>query len=130
MEWFKKFMVGRYGVDLLSRFLTLLALLISLVNMFTRYKVLSLVSMLILLLVVYRTFSKKTYKRIKENQVYYNLSLPIRSWLSKVKNRFKTRKEYKYFKCSECKKDLRVPRNKGKIVVTCPECGYKMETKS
>ena len=123
-------MLKRYGVDMLSRFLAILALIVSVVNIFTKYTALSVISVVLLLIVTFRTFSKKIYKRAGENQKYISLTQPIRSWVNKVKSRFKNRKEYKYFKCSECKQDLRVPRNKGKIKVTCPECGYKMETKS
>lgn len=130
MEKFRKFMAARYGVDILSRFLTFTALVLSIINMFTRYTVLSVVSMALLVIVIYRTFSKKIQKRIRENQIYYNLTLPVRTWLTKTRNKIKYRKEYKYFKCSECKKDLRVPKKKGKIIVTCPKCGYKMEIKS
>ena len=38
--------------------------------------------------------------------------------------------EYKYCSCPECARSLRVPKGKGRIRVTCPECGTKFETDS
>ncbi len=134
MEWLRKFMIGRYGVDQLSRFFIIIAFIMSIVNIFMKnpmiYKILMIVSTVLLFLSIWRTFSKNIYKRAGENQKYLTMTKPISTWYIKNKNKIKNRKEYKYFKCSNCKKDLRVPRNKGKIVVTCPHCGFKMETKS
>lgn len=134
MEKFKNkligFMRGRYGVDLLSRSLLVFAIILSIVAIFVDFKWLQLVNLFLLVLVIYRMFSKKIYKRAGENEKFLSLIYPFRKFGAKIKNRFKTRKEFKYFKCSECKKDLRVPKNKGKIVVTCPKCGHKMKIKS
>ena len=33
--------------------------------------------------------------------------------------------DYKIEKCLGCSKNLRLPKNKGKIVVTCPNCKTK-----
>lgn len=38
-------------------------------------------------------------------------------------------KEHKYFTC-KCGAICRVPVGKGKIVITCPKCGAKIEAKS
>lgn len=134
MEWLRKFMIGRYGVDFLSRFLIILAFIISVANIFikntTVYTIFMAVSSALLIISIWRTFSKKIYKRAEENRKYMEATKPLRNWSNITKEKWKNRKKYKYFKCSNCKKDLRVPKNKGKIVVTCPHCGYKMETRS
>ena len=39
-------------------------------------------------------------------------------------------KQYKYFMCPQCAQRLRVPRGKGKLRVTCTNCGNVFETKS
>jgi ribosomal protein L37AE/L43A len=36
----------------------------------------------------------------------------------------------KIFKCPKCKQALRVPRGKGKILITCQSCGHKFEKKT
>lgn len=33
------------------------------------------------------------------------------------------RKIYKYVVCKSCKGCIRLPRNKGNIIITCPRCG-------
>ena len=39
-------------------------------------------------------------------------------------------KDHRYFKCPNCGQQLRVPRGKGKITVTCRNCGVSFEEKS
>lgn len=34
---------------------------------------------------------------------------------------------YKYVMCKQCKNCIRLPKNKGNIVVTCPECKQTFE---
>lgn len=39
------------------------------------------------------------------------------------KNRFRQRREYRFFRCPQCSVTTRVPRGKGKIRIICPRCG-------
>jgi len=34
---------------------------------------------------------------------------------------------YKYIICKKCKECIRLPKNKGKLIVTCPNCGQVAE---
>ncbi len=36
----------------------------------------------------------------------------------------------KVYKCPKCKQALRVPRGKGKILITCQSCGHKFQKKT
>ena len=90
-----------------------------------------------MILSYYRMFSKNFSKRYNENRIYTNLMSPVYDLLDKIKGffnrkikRFKTRKEYKYFKCPNCKQELRVPRGRGEITVTCPKCKQSFDRKS
>ena len=47
-----------------------------------------------------------------------------------AKKMWKERKEKAFLKCPNCGTMLSVPRGKGKIIVTCPKCHARMETKS
>ena len=38
--------------------------------------------------------------------------------------------DHKYFTCGTCKAVCRVPAGKGKIVITCPKCGAKIQAKT
>ena len=40
--------------------------------------------------------------------------------------RFEMRKEYRIFRCKGCGRNIRVPRGKGKLEITCPLCGRKV----
>jgi len=40
-------------------------------------------------------------------------------------SRIKDSRTHKYYKCSTYKTTLRVPKAKGKIVITCPKCREK-----
>ena len=37
---------------------------------------------------------------------------------------------YSYFRCPQCGQQLRVPRGRGKISITCPKCGHQFIKKS
>ncbi|WP_432663137.1 hypothetical protein R9X47_21440 [Wukongibacter baidiensis] len=38
--------------------------------------------------------------------------------------------DYKVINCMECTTKLRIPKNKGTILITCPECKTKFKTKT
>ncbi len=130
MNWFKKFMNGRYGFDQLSQGMLWSGIILMIIGMFTKYKLINYVAYLILLFIYIRAFSKNVYKRREENQRFLRILNPIKSrWLSFI-NRIKQSRTHKFYKCPSCKKQLRVPRGKGKINITCPECKTKFEARS
>lgn len=47
-----------------------------------------------------------------------------------AKQMWQKRKTSRFLKCPACGQILSVPKNKGRIRVTCPHCHAKMETKS
>lgn len=130
MKWFKKFMNGRYGFDQLSQGMLFLSIALMLVGIFIDYRVINYIAYLTLIFVYIRAFSKDIYKRYEENQKYLELINPIRSKIISFKNRIKQSRSHKFYKCPSCKKQLRVPRGKGKINITCPECKTKFEARS
>lgn len=128
MNWLRKFMYGRYGVDALSMTVIILGFLLSLVSPYL--KLLSIVSTIIFIYAYYRVLSKDIKKRYAENMKFLKLVEPITSRFKKSKMRMDGRKNYKYFKCKNCKQEIKVPKGKGKIRVTCPKCGEKTIKKS
>ncbi len=134
---FRNFMRGRYGVDQLSNGLVFLFFILILIGILTRNTIFTWIALIPMILSYYRMFSKNFSKRYNENRIYTNLMSPIYDLLDKIKGffnrkikRFKTRKEYKYFKCPNCKQELRVPRGRGEITVTCPKCKQSFDRKS
>ena len=129
-EKFYRFMVGRYGMDQLSRFLSYAALVLIVINFFVKTKVLWLLALVLLVFLYYRTFSKKIEQRRRENAWYLRKTYKITNGFRNWRDRQKQRKDYVFFRCPSCKAMLRVPRGKGKIRVTCRKCGAAFEKKT
>ena len=136
-----KFLQGTYGVDLLSLFLILISCILNI------WDITRIFSILLLFFAFYRAFSKKIYKRREEYNIFYTYtnkllskfgkSLPynlpvydlnnLSTYYDKLKSYYTEKKNYKITKCPNCKQKLRLPRGKGKIVVTCKKCSTKFD---
>ncbi|MDO5794758.1 MAG: hypothetical protein Q4Q00_11315 [Turicibacter sp.] len=124
MEWFKKFMQDRTGVDHLSLALLIVSLVVGLVGQLLGWGWLTWISLVPLVFCYFRIFSKNKLKRHQENILFLKYWYPIQSkWINQYRA-LKARRQYRYFKCKECGQQLRVPRKKGKIEITCPKCRH------
>lgn len=128
MNWLRKFMYGRYGVDVLSLNIIILGFLLSIFSSFNEY--FSILSIIVFIYAYYRIFSKDINKRYMENQKFLKRVEPITTKFKQIRMKAKGRKDYKYFKCKNCGQEIKIPKGKGKIRVTCPECGEKTIKKS
>ncbi len=123
---FRRFMIGRHGVDQLSIALLYLAVIASLINsFFLASSILSLVSFAVYAYALFRMLSKNNAARYKENAWYLKRFGDVPQKVKQAWVRFKNRKTYLYFDCPECHAKLRVPRGKGEVTVTCGRCGHK-----
>lgn len=129
-EKFARFMSGRYGADQLSRFMVTAALVIMVINLFLGWGILSILVLALLVLCYFRMFSRNYQKRYEENLRYTQATAKYRYWLSKQKDLWKQRKVYHIYRCPSCKQKVRVPRGKGKIIVTCPKCHTEFQKRS
>jgi len=125
-------MVGRNGADQLSRAMMWLGIGLMVLAMITSSYVVNLIAMAVYILAIFRIFSRNTAKRGAENRAYLAKTMQLRTKTAQIKksiahrrNRFKNRKQYRYFKCPSCKSWLRVPRGAGQVKVTCGKCGNK-----
>lgn len=136
-----KFLQNTYGFDLLSIFLILISSILNL------WHVTKLLGYLLLIYATYRAFSKNSYKRRQEYNVFYTYinkflnklgkslpyNLPVLDLssldllFSKIKNWYNQKKHFKITMCPNCKQKLRLPRGKGKILVTCKKCSTKFD---
>lgn len=121
----RNFMAGRYGADRLSKHMIWLGIAILLVSMMFSSFVLNLVSMGIYALAIARMLSKNVAKRSAENLFYVTKTTNIKKAIVHRRNRYKNRKQYRYFKCPNCKSWLRVPRKAGQVKVKCGHCGHQ-----
>lgn len=147
-------------LDELNRTLLITGLVCAIVNMFffqTRSAAgtaLSVVAAATLIYAVIRLFGGHPEKRYAENQKYLTAITAVKSWFAqtfsgkggatkgsgkpRARRAHKARKnptwseikQYKYFICPQCAQRLRVPRGKGKLRVTCTNCGNVFETRS
>lgn len=114
-----RFMTGRNGVDPLSWFLLVLGVVLNLIGSFARLPIFQLLAYIPLVLTLYRTFSRNVPKRYVENQKFTQFFA-----------RIKGRKNYCYFRCPSCKTQVKVPKGKGTIRITCPSCKEKFMKKT
>lgn len=126
-EKLRQFMAGRYGADQFNRFLSFVVIgMCVLMLLFRKYpavgSVLSLLTWAVLIYSVVRMFSRNYTKRSAENRKYLSVKYKVTQKFSLIKRQIKDRKEYKYFSCPQCGKTVRVPKGKGKVRITCPNC--------
>lgn len=121
-DWFRRLMMGRYGVDQLTWVLLALSLLLSLCGSIFRSNVLGILCWAVLVVCYLRIFSRNIYARQQENQKLLRFWWKLKNGRSKRPSR-EQRKNFRVFSCPTCKQKLRVPRGKGKISISCPKCG-------
>lgn len=119
---FANWMSGRNGMDELARFESGLVLVLLIISLFSRLGLLYIVALAVMIHMYYRMFSRNVSKRYEENQKFLNLRYNSTVEWNKKKKHFTQRKTYCFFKCPQCKQEVRVPRGHGKICITCPRC--------
>lgn len=143
---FQDFMYGRYGNDQLNQFLSIIALILIVLNLFIKIPLLFLAAVILLVWMYIRMFSRNTSRRYAENERFlnftsrfgrsggsgrrrygqssYNQSNPYdrQQAADFRKARREQKKIYRFFLCPHCSQKVRVPKGKGKIEITCPKC--------
>lgn len=125
-----RFMSGRYGSDQLNLTMVIGALIVTTIGSLSGVYFLTLAADALLLLAIFRMFSKDRYRRAHENQVYLEKTQKVRRAATEWVNRVKNSRKYHYYTCPKCKQRLRVPRGVGNITITCKQCGTKFDKKA
>lgn len=131
-------MKDSYGFDNLSRDILVFAVLLGVIGFMFIKTVVGIVlcffATLLTALVLYRTMSNKTYKRKNELNIYNGILFKIKNAFRRMGNSVNKgasdMKNFRRFRCPNCRQRLRVPRHKGKIRITCSKCGTKFERKT
>ena len=131
-----KFSNGIYGIDTLTVVILIFAAIF--INMRAGY--MWLVGVAFLGYAGFRMFSKNKQKRYQELQQFNKLTRKLKhylaplgnliitgfaklsKWLKTFKTQMQQRKKYVFIRCPQCNNTLRLPRNKGKLSVSCPVC--------
>ena len=119
---FRSFMNGRHGADALSAPTLWLGLILYLLGAITGLGILTLLGFAAYVVMIFRMFSRNEDKRAAENRRYLAWKQRVTTKARQARNRFKNRKQYKYFKCPNCHAWLRLPRKAGVVTVTCNRC--------
>lgn len=125
-----RFMMGRHGADNLGMFTLFTGLACSLLGSFTRVSILSLIGLVLYIITLFRMFSRNHEKRAAENRKYIELTSGWKTKIRQFTRRMKNRRDYRYFKCPNCKVLLRMKRGSGEKDITCVRCGHQFRQKS
>lgn len=128
-EKIKRFMQGRYGSDRLGQVMLTAALVCMVLSLF-RIPFISTVGLAVLILAYCRMFSRQIARRTAENQKYLQLEWKLRARLQKKRQALAQRKTHRIYKCPGCKQKIRVPRNRGRIAISCRKCGTEFIRKT
>jgi DNA-directed RNA polymerase subunit RPC12/RpoP len=123
-------MQGRYGVDSLSRFLSVVLLIVIILGMFIRIPLSGTITLVIIVILYWRMFSRNIPKRYEENQKFLQIRDKLLGRFSDFGSNMSQMKDYHIYKCPRCNQKIRIPRGKGHIMVRCPKCGYEFHKKS
>lgn len=138
MEKFREklaaFMYGRNGPDALYRLLwvtsLVLILISSVIRLFVSHTAGYIIygaAIVLLVLAMFRVFSKNLARRRRENEAYLRFKKRVGMFFARMRNKNKFRGTYIYVKCPECRNILRFKRVVGKHTATCPCCRHSFD---
>lgn len=128
-QWLQRFLYGRYGTDKFNFALLILGLVCSLLGVIF-FPPLAYVANLFYIYALFRCFSRNIPARQGEYRWFLKWYGAAAKWFGLQRQRFAQRKTFKYFKCPACGQQLRAPRRRGKIQVTCQRCHHIFQTKT
>ena len=132
-EKLAKLMYGRYGVDQLGRAMLIFALVLCVLSLFVPRRlsgIIYYISLIFIILMYIRMFSKNIQKRYQENNKYLSLKASFLRKFQREKEIFSQRRFYHFYRCPRCRQRIRIPRGKGRIEIRCPKCSQTFIKKS
>ena len=132
-EKLAKLMYGRYGVDQLGRAMLIFALVLCVLSLFVPRRlsgIIYYISLILIILMYIRMFSKNIQKRYQENNKYLSLKASYLRKFQREKEIFSQRRFYHFYRCPRCRQRIRIPRGKGRIEIRCPKCSQTFIKKS
>ena len=128
--FFSRFMQGRYGSDNLGMFTLVVGLVFSLSASIFGLPLLSWIGLGLYVWTIFRMLSRNREKRLAENRKYLSLTSGVKTNTLQFVKRMKNRKEYKYFRCPNCKVLIRLKRGTGEKEITCARCKHQFRQKA
>lgn len=113
----RRFFDGRYGIDELGKVLAWTSIILYVLGKLLKNMTILFLSVVSGIAFFYRFLSRQTYDRSEENCKFMSYE---KLW----KLKYEHRKTAKIYMCSRCGKMIRVPKGKGKLQITCPNCSH------
>lgn len=126
----RRYMSNCNGFDNLAIMAYVLSVVTYMIGIICGIEIMGLLGTALFLYSVFRVFSRNVIKRREENQKLLEFRWKIISKFRQKNRKRKDRKNYRYFKCPNCQQNLRIPKGRGKVDVTCPKCGIVFEERS
>lgn len=129
-----RFLYGRNGMDQLGLTMLWTAIIVDVLSRLVKNEsfrgLAALLSTALAVWAIWRILSKNLTKRRAENAKFLQkVWWPLKRKFTGAKQQVQD-KDHKYFTCPKCSAVCRVPKGKGKIVITCPKCGNEIHGKS
>lgn len=128
-EKMQRFMQGRYGMDRLNQILMAGAFVCLIFSMFGS-GVFYIFATAAMFYAYFRMFSRNVRQRSMENSWYLRHELKFRGFLGRWMRNMLQRRTYHIYKCPQCRQKIRVPKGKGRIVISCRKCGNEFIKRS
>lgn len=111
-------------IDALNKFLIIITFILVILSILIRNFFLDLAKIILIIIILFRMFSKNREARNRENKRYIKIQSALLKPFTNVKRNWVDRKKYVYKKCSKCKTTLKLPlpKKRGINHATCPNC--------
>lgn len=137
LHWVQNIMRQANPVDELSRFLLKAGAVIGIIGILFGSSLILWMGFALVLWMYVRTFSKDRQKNYQQNRKFQSYKNRFMKRFSKQSNvvqlkkaRMQQRKTHRFYKCPNCKQQVRIPKGRGKVSITCPSCRTKFIKKS
>jgi len=138
MGFLQRFFHGRNGPDQLSMVLLIASFAATLLGRIAFQNFFSILASVLLVFGFFRMISRNVTRRRQENAWFLEKTKRFRrsgggghgahaGTRPPNPPRVKKDPNYRYFKCPQCKQNLRAPRGRGKVRITCSKCGRVFE---
>lgn len=105
-------MIGRYGADSLYQATVMLVIFLQLIHIFTKRPIFNFISLILIVWMLYRVFSKDIVARRAENTLYVSLANKVKKrWKVEVR-RLSDYRTHRYRQCQGCQNIMRLPSYK------------------
>lgn len=123
MNWLRRMMYGRNGIDPLGLATVALGMIILLAAQLANLPLLGTLYYLCGVVFFFRVLSRNIYKRRSENLKFVTILNRVKAWFQLRIKIIRELPTFRYLKCPHCRQRLRVPRGKGRINIRCQKCG-------